>query len=264
LLCWWFTLASTAMLSIEWLRYFLSWFSLPVLGMLVVVFLWRRLYKEFPLFFSYIVVTGLITIIRLVAYARIPAKTYSDVYWISNLVGTLFGILAVYEVFVRRLFTGFYRVRFYRYLFPASALAITSLAVSLGFLSPNKWAFFTMADHILTFVRVALLGLFVALMLVMGRQWTRYEFGIAFGFGLLTAVSFFTFALQSRFLHRGTELPRVAWDITCAVWLICFSKPVSEVESSSSEPLHPAILGEAKKWEGSLKGWLAPPPKKKR
>lgn len=250
------------MLSLEWLRLFLSWFSLPILAILAGVFLWRKLQKKFPLFFIYILVTELVTITRLVAYRIIPQKSFPDIYWVSSLVATLCGILAIYEVFVRRLFTKFYRVRFYRYLFPAAAIAITGLAIFTAFVSNDRWAFFATVDHMFTFIRVALLGLFVALMIVMGREWTRYEFGIAFGFGLLTAVSFFTFALQSRFLHSGTELPRIAWNITCLIWLICFWKPATEIEASSPLPLQSEVLEDARRWESTLKQWIAPSKKK--
>jgi hypothetical protein len=254
------------MLSIEWFRHFLSWVSLPVLAVLAGIFLWRRLYREFPLFFSYIVVTELVTITRLVAYAIISTKSFSNVYWISNLLATVFGILAVYEVFVRRLFSGFYKIRFYRYLFPAIAITITILAVSTALLSPDKGAFFGTLDRVLTFVRVALLGFFTALMLLMGREWTRYELGIAFGFGLLTAVSFFTSAMWIQPRYRNgivNDLPRVAWDIACLIWLVCFGKPAKKAVAAPTKPINPEVLHEAKNWEGALKSWLTSPRKKR-
>ena len=239
-------------------RYFFSWVSLPTLAVLAGIFLWRRLYKEFPLFFSYIIVISFVTIIRLVAYSMVTQESYSYLYWISSIVGSALAIMAVIEVFLRRLFAGFVRVRLYRILFPAVALIITLCAIFTALFSPDKWAVFGVTDRVVTFVRVAFLGFFVALMLLMGRHWTKYELAISFGFSIHAAASFFTSAMWVHPRYRNSvvnDLPRIAWDIACFIWLLSFGKAEKPVDVVSTTPLT-ETLSEAKKLEKTLKDWL--------
>src|SRR5205807_3713861 len=193
------------MFPIEWLRQFISWCSQPILILLTLIFIRRRLHWEFPLFFLYVVVTALVIPIRFVVYimtrppSLFPAhpRLYSYTFWILSAVGSVFAILAVYEIFVKRLFAGFYKVRFYRYLFPAVGLIVGLLAILTAALSPDLNNF-SILDRVLVFIRVVVLGFFTFLMIVMGREWTRYEIGVAFGFVILTSVSFFTSAMWTQ------------------------------------------------------------------
>jgi hypothetical protein len=263
------------MFPIEWLRQFISWCSLPILVLLGLIFIRRRQYREFPLFFSYVFVTVLADSIRLIVYivTRPPSLlpgypfAYTYTYWISSLVGSVFAIMAVYEIFIKRLFADFYKIRFYRFLFPAVALTIVLLAILTAVLSPDQpWKLIGAADRVLVFIRVVFLGFFTLLMILMGREWTRYELGVAFGFGIFTAASFFTSAMWVQERNKDSlvsYLPTIAWDITCLIWLIAFGKVEKTMEEIPGEPLHNEVLDEAKKWEGTLKGWLAPPKKRR-
>src|SRR5437016_3953689 len=137
------------MFFLEWFRQFLNWCSLPILVLLSFILNRRRLYRDLPLFFSYVAVTASATFIRLIVYilTRPPLQvlnpfSYSYIYWISSLLMSIFAVMAVYEIFIRRLFAGFYRVRFYRYLFPTVALAMILLALLTAILSPDQpWKF---------------------------------------------------------------------------------------------------------------------------
>lgn len=125
----------------------------------------------------------------------------------------------------------------------------------------EKWPILIVIDRALVFVRVALLMFFAVLMLVMGRVWTRYELGIAFGFGALSASSFLSSALWTRaiFGSFAGNLPLISWNTACLIWLICFGKAKLATEAATtSESLDPALLRDARTWEDTLKSWLAP------
>ena len=87
------------------------------------ILVWRKLHREFPFFLWYVVVAEIGTVIRFGAKLS-STNSYFYSYWISDLVNTVFNFLALYELFVRRLFPRSHRVRLYRYLFPAAASAI--------------------------------------------------------------------------------------------------------------------------------------------
>ena len=255
----------------------LGWCSLHVLVLLAVSLARQRLYRELPFFFSYVSVTALSTLVRLVAYiskeflfppnSYLYVKLYGYVYWVSSLAMSMFAILAIYEIFIKRLFVGFYKIRFYRYLFPAAVLTILLLAVLTAVFSPDQT--FKLADRVLVFIRLISLGFFTLLMIVMGRAWTRYELAIVFSFGIIAATNFFTSVMWGQ--NPKTDkyslvsyLPIIAWNIACVIWLIAFGKPEKPQQGEPPKPISPEVLQEAKKWEGTLKNWLTTPKKKQR
>ncbi|HZI55421.1 MAG TPA: hypothetical protein VFF39_01535, partial [Verrucomicrobiae bacterium] len=107
------------------------------------------------------------------------------------------------------------------------------------------------------FLRAATLFFFVGLMVAMGREWEKMEFGIAFGFGIDVAISLMAVAVWSRAYLKDpmmNRIPVIVYDIACIVWLYCCL--TAEKRSSSGTPLSPDALHEAKKWEGTLKNFV--------
>jgi hypothetical protein len=97
-------------------------------------------------------------------------------------------------------------------------------------------------------------------MLVMGRQWARQEFGIAFGFALDVSMSLALIGLWSRSANRSPLLDRlavIAYDLACLIWLYCFWSAPKSSGTTSSTPLSAENLHEAKKWEETLKDYIA-------
>ena len=88
------------------------------------------------------------------------------------------------------------------------------------------------------FVRAAGLFFFVALMLVMGRQWSKQEFGIALGFGLDVSASLILLGTWARTSNRSgiiAGLTPIAYDIACLIWLYCFwAAPKAQGSTASS------------------------------
>jgi len=242
----------------NWANILVDWFAVPSLALLAGILLYRKLYREFPLFFSYVIVTELVGLARYITSKGSP-DIYSKVYWISNLVVVLFAFLASYELFVRRLFPRFYKVRFFRILFTVAAILVNVLVVIAAIYGNHK-RWLLLSARIEEFLRAAVVFFFVALMTVMGRKWEMKEFGIAFGFGLDVATSLASVALWTQASKRNPlvgRIPVIAYDIACIIWIYCFwSAPKSE-PAVPTAPLSPAALQEAKKWEESLKDYIS-------
>jgi hypothetical protein len=181
------------------------------------------------------------------------------VYWISDLPITIFNFLAVYELFARRLFPRFHKVRVYRFLFPLVASGVLVGAWFTALEAPNRYAALAIEARVLSFILVAILGFFLALMLAMGRGWTRHDFGIAFGFALSNAAFLATSAAWVRSHYHTVsieQLPLIAFDLSCLIWLFAFLQPEKQPALYPADAMDPQMLHEARNWETVLKDWL--------
>lgn len=235
--------------------FLLNWLGLPALALLAIFLIYRRWYRVFPFFLIYVIATEMIGLIRL-AVLRFP-QIYDKVYWISDTLIAAGAFLATYELFFKRLFPVFYRVRFYRLLFPAVAILVTTAAVLIALLG-GHFSILGTVIHIYEFLRAMVLLFFVVLMLVMGRHWDKQEFGIAIGFGLDVSFSLILLGTWIQTSRRSAVIAGwsvIAYDVACLIWLYVFwSAPKATLTGS----LPPDALDEAKKWEGSLKDFIAP------
>jgi hypothetical protein len=239
-----------------WVWNVVGWAALPIVAALIIVFLYRRIVSEFPLFFCYLVATELVGIVR---FAWFAANSYRYVYWISDIVYTLFAMVAAYELFFKRLFPAFYKVRAYRYIFLIVALLTAAVAITIALIT-GQIRVLLATIYVYSFLRAAMLVFFVMLMLIMGRQWSKQEFGIAFGFGLDVSTSLAALGIWSH-TPRATVLisrvSEVAYDIACLIWLYCFwTAEKTAVPPSSTLPSE--ALHEARKWEDTLKSFITP------
>jgi hypothetical protein len=111
------------------------------------------------------------------------------------------------------------------------------------------------------FLRTALLVFLMFLMLLMGRQWSRYDLGITLGFGLQAAAALANAAVRGKLGHRSPIFDNaeiLAFEVACVIWLITFLKPEPSGVLQPAEPLDPSVLPHARKWEAVLKDWLTP------
>lgn len=241
----------------QWLWFVLNWLGLPALALLAIVLIYRRWNRVFPYFLIYVISAEAIGLIRLAASRFLP-NAYSKIYWISDTVLAAAAFLAAYELLFTRLFPAFYRVRFYRSLFPAAAILITVLMI-FGALLGGHFSILATAIHTYEFLRGAALFFFVLLMLVMGRSWGKPEFGIAFGFGLDNST---TLMVLGAWMHASKRASLAGWsvvayDLACLIWLYCFWSARPAQAAPASPALSAEALQEARKWEDSLKDFMS-------
>ncbi len=220
---------------------------------------WRKLHRTFPFFFAYVLVTCLIGVIRFIIYKNFSPVIYFYVYWCSDLILLVASFSALYEIFLQRIFPGFFKVRFYRFLFPLAAVLIGALAFLTALHAPDKRATFLIISRVYDLLRSVVIGFFVLLILAMGRLFSGYEFSIALGFGIQAAVALVNAALRTANGYKPTALDRLepsAFDLACLIWLWSFSR--APKSSPPSGDLNPQQLHEARTWEDVLKDFLIP------
>lgn len=236
----------------------IDWFALPSLALLACVLLYRNQQRQFPLFSLYVVAAELVGLTRLAASGA-PSLVYRYVYWISDIVVVLFSVLAAYELFVKRLFPGFYKVRFFRYLFPMAAILV-NIGMVLVAIYGNHKRLLLLTARTGEFLRAAILVFFVSLMTLMGRRWEKREFGIAAGFVLDVSTSLAALAIWSHSPSKNAllnRIPVITYDLACIIWIYCFwNAPKSEPALPPAQ-FSPAALDEAKKWKESLKDYMS-------
>jgi hypothetical protein len=243
------------MIDASWLWAIIEWLSLPVLAVLLGIMLWRKIYREFPFFFAYVLITEGAALIRVAAQFSRPL-TYFYVYWISDLLISFFYLFVVYELFAKRIFPRYYKIGIYRYLFPFAAVAAMILGCLAAF-APRNMGVLALEDRILDAILVVLLLFFGLLMLLMGRRWTRYEFCISFGFAIYAAAFLIatTMWAQSRYFGKGLDIPVIAYDISALVWLFSFWSP--ERTSEQAQAITPELVSEARAWQSLLRNWIS-------
>src|SRR5258708_36335211 len=97
-----------------------------LLAALAVILGWRRAYREYPMFFAYVLGSLLIGLLRL--SVRKNYLLYFEVYWITDALLVFAGLLALYEVF-RRVFRAFFSLySWFWALFPCVIVLVASVA----------------------------------------------------------------------------------------------------------------------------------------
>jgi hypothetical protein len=243
----------------EWVWGAVNWLSLPVIALLAGILVWRKLHREFPFFFAFLVATEIVGLLRFVTFSN--QRTYFYVYWISNLFLDVLNLLAVYELFALRLFPRFHKVRIYRFLFAVVGVIIVLAGWLVAIASSNKYRAFIVQDRVFDFIVIGMLAFFVCLMMVMGREWGKYEFGIAFGLVIANVGAILASAMWLRNFYRESvleEIAPVAFDVACIIWLYCFWSGDKSFDSRVAAPLQQEMVQEARRWEAVLKAWIVP------
>jgi hypothetical protein len=245
----------------NWLWDLAAWLSLPLLAMLAGVMVRKRRYGDFPFFFAYVLMACLVGVIRFAIYKYFSQNLYFYVYWTSDFVIAVVTFLAIYEVFVEKTFPQFFRIRLYRSLFPAVIVVIVVLAFLTALANPNRAAAFFITSRAFDFLRTAMIGVVVLLMLMMGRRSRKHEFSIAFGFGIQAAFTLINAALTTRAGYKANVLAPfepIVYDAACLIWLCSFLGSPEPLPSETQAALSPEHLQQVRSWEKVLKEWLSP------
>lgn len=238
-----------------WLWGIVDWASIPIVALVAGILVWRKLHREFPFFFTYLLATEAVTVARFAAHFRGPWTAFY-VYWISNLVLDVINLLAVYELFALRLFSRFYKVSVYRYVFTVAAAIILLAGWLTAMESADRYRALLIRERIFNVVIVAVLAFFVSLMMVMGREWKKNDFAIAFGFVIANAGSLIASAMWLRTNYRLTtvqELAPITFDAASLIWVYSFWSKEKVFNRQASVPLTPEMVQEARRWETLLK-----------
>lgn len=199
---------------------------------LLAILLRRKLHREFLFFVCYIIAAVLIALIRFSSHHDI--KQYFYVYWATEAVYTVLGVLVLHQVF-RRVFEEFYSYwSWFWLLFPAVASAVTLVAVWYGIEYSPKQRFLAtkvilIAGIAVNVMQTGLFGLFFLLVKFFALRWRNYAFAIVLGFAVAAMGTWTGFWVRT---HYGTQFetfsiyaPSVSYLCAVLLWLAVFNRP---------------------------------------
>lgn len=178
------------------------WVVQPLIqAAIATVFYRRRLHKEFPAFFYYIVAQIPMFFVEFLVYRRASQGTYFHIYWALAGVDLIFAFKIIHEIFLD-IFKPYHALRdLGSAMFKWAAVIMVLLSVALIAVTPS-WED-PLANSILVVqrcVQVVQSGLVIFLLAFcrsLGVNWRRMSFGIALGFGLTSASDLISTALYS-------------------------------------------------------------------
>jgi hypothetical protein len=216
------------------------WLALALTLALVLILIRRRLYSRFPVFFGYCVAILGVTVVRFLV--RGYPTTFFFVYWVSEAFYVSVAFLAMLSVL--RPLTRFEYIShpWSRFVLVPTVLLIIAASLWFAIFRPigrPTAARFASAMYVLVILMcLSELILFLESFRVRGRypiKWTRYEFGILQGFGIMSLFNLIAYsALVFRLFHLyvGPLLeatfqwfPAGMFIGTAFAWILVFSKP---------------------------------------
>jgi hypothetical protein len=199
----------------------------------MVIVVRRRLYKEFPAFFCYIVYVPIATALRISVTGR--PTPYYWLYWITEGIYGAAEMLVITEVFRRVFILEFESERWFRALLPITIFLMFGFSLwqtvyhPLGRRIPvavNAIYWFDLGVHLL---EGAILGMLIFLRTVFPVRWRPREFGILVGFGVAASFTFFAYLMRfewgSRYELFFRYGPPAGYILATLVWLHAFLGP---------------------------------------
>jgi len=188
----------------------------------------RRIHRIFPLFLAYTVYSALASAAQMLVFLHY--QTYFVVYWTTEAVLVVLGILAVLEVF-RWIFILFWqRWRFRLFVCAAIGLAMF-LSILNAILNPPAGvhplvALILSIGITVNFIQTTIFALFWLLSKSLEIGFRRYAFGIMLGFGASSTGTLIAWIVRSvsgtNFNFLAIYLPPVAYIFALIFWLHVF------------------------------------------
>lgn len=173
---------------------------------IVLLMLYRGLWKELPIFFAYVIV-GIGRTAFLFA-ERKNAWIYFFGYWITELIACLLALCVFKELFDHAFSRHLGLRKLGAVLFRGSLVVLIVSAVLWAWISPEterRWmvAAIMLVKRTVTFVQAGLLGFLFVFAFGFGLPWNRYAMGVALGFGLYGAVEMAAIVARATYGHAA-------------------------------------------------------------
>jgi hypothetical protein len=187
----------------------------------------RRLYRRFPWFFAYTVYSVATAIVR-AAFLPGNRDTYIQVFWGTEVLYALLGLIAIYEAF-REIFDPFYPIWWFRPLLYVVTLLTVGLSVGKAIQKPpiqaDQLGMLILSFEIgVRYLQAGIFALSFVLILFFRLPARRYPVGIVDGFGATAIGILVASTLRSDFGTRFNKLfsfiPPVLYIGACVIWLV--------------------------------------------
>jgi hypothetical protein len=230
------------------------WLAHPLLQSMVVgIMLWRKLYRSFPFFFSYVAFQILVFAVTFPFRDPRFYRIYFTEYWIAEAISVMLGFLVIREVFLD-VFRPYHTLRdLGSVLFKWAGLVMLMVAGVMAASARAGVADEPVVNAIMTLersVRVVQCGLVLFLLVFsryLGVNRQQKSFGIALGFGAFAGVELSLVALQSHFdsTVMTNFVNMIAYNIAILTWFgYMFVKSPALNQSAS--------MLRTQRWEQSL------------
>jgi hypothetical protein len=197
-----------------------------LLGVLAVILYRRRLYREFPCFFAYVLyeIAKFIPLFALYSVLGVTSKPYAYAYCATLLVSIALRFGVIDEVS-----KGLFREsQFLKVSARRSLQCLTGLLLAMGVLlavyapGSNSGRWYAGVFVVNRAAAMVQCGLLLALLLFsrfLGLSWRRPAFGVALGLGILTSIDLAYSALRAEFTSRvGGEFLNL---LVTGTYLVC-------------------------------------------
>jgi hypothetical protein len=203
------------------------WIAHPALQLCIVgVMLWRRMYKTFPVFLTYVVTQVLIFAILFPIRRWGTYAEYFYTYWILAGIALVIGFMVIHEIFLD-IFRPFHTLKdLGSVLFKWAGLVMLLMAGVVAAASPAS-SQGPLVQSVLTVqrcVRIIQCGLILFLLIFskyLGVSWKQRSFGIAMGFGSFAIVEQVCVALRASGYLREDKLNLIvmfSYNAAILVW----------------------------------------------
>ena len=203
------------------------WYAQPILQSMAAAVLWRRkLHKQFPVFFVFLLVQVANFVIIYPLYRTGNYKLYFVPFWVGEAINAILGFKVIHEVFLD-VFRPYHTLKdLGTLLFKWAGVVMLLVSVVVAFSnSYDQSPLVPAVSPLQRSVRIVQVGLILFLLLFsrfLGASWKQVSFGISLGFGLFAGVELVLFALNSGGFvrkHILNEINMVTYIGAIFVWL---------------------------------------------
>jgi hypothetical protein len=201
--------------------------SLIAQATIAFTMLWRGIVSTFPVFFAYTVlefVTGIALL-----FFNTSGNHYALIYWCSEAVAVLLGLLIVFEV-LRNILPSSASSRFVANLVWILSAIVAVIALLLlvsakpGAGNERTYDLVILGERSVRFLQASLLIMVTALMSRLGLSWHDKSVGIATGFGVYSAFALIVFEFGPHLHLMSTAatalLNSTAYTVAIIIWAI--------------------------------------------
>jgi len=228
------------------------WCAQPILQSAVAAVLWRRkLHKQFPVFFSYLLVQVAFFAVTFPLYGR-STTWYFSTFWIGQALNAILGFYVIHEIFVD-VFRPYHALRDLGtpvFKWAGAVMLLVSIVVAAS----NSFSQFPLIQAITTMqrsVRMVQFGLILFLVIFsrfLGVSRRHLSFGVALGFGSFAGLELMLLAMFSGgFIgrHHMNLSNMFCYDLSIFLWL-AYAWLAKVVREKAANPL------QTQRWERSL------------
>lgn len=224
---------------------YISWLLGPALqAALLAVMFHRKLHRNFPQFFYYILFQIIKTAVLFVVY-RHYESSYFDAYWTGNAISILLAVLVMDEI-LHNLFQEYGGLQNLGSLIFRWACGLLLLLSIVNALSTQAATAERVVTAVLSFdrsVRLMQCGLVLLLLLlcrIVSHCWRQHVFGIALGFGVSASVELILVSLVMHYGDRAASTVSLvnsgAYNLVTLIWIGYLSQRRQSVPQMAVAP----------------------------